>query len=81
MGNLTALLARIKPAVAATRFEGEKSSKNAGYVDRVARANVILTLIEIRRRSAIPEDLEKKGTIQMLGAMYDLANGKVDFIS
>jgi carbonic anhydrase len=32
LGNLTGLLARIKPARAATRFEGEMSSKNAAYV-------------------------------------------------
>ena len=63
LGNLTALLARIKPAIPATKFDGEKSSKNAAYVDAVARVNVVLTLAEIRRRSPILEDLEKKGSI------------------
>lgn len=29
VGNLTGLLARIKAAIPATKFEGEKSSKNA----------------------------------------------------
>jgi carbonic anhydrase len=33
MGNLTGLLARIKPAITATKFDGEKSTKNAAYVD------------------------------------------------
>jgi hypothetical protein len=44
MGNLTGLLARLKPAISATRFTGEKSSKNAAYVDAVARTNVVLGL-------------------------------------
>jgi carbonic anhydrase len=42
LGNLTGLLARIKPAIPETKFEGEKSSKNPAYVDAVARTNVTL---------------------------------------
>jgi carbonic anhydrase len=81
MGNLTGLLARIKPAISATKFDGEKSSKNAAYVDAVARTNVLLALDNTRRRSPILEDLEKKGSIQIVGAMYDLATGMVEFVS
>jgi carbonic anhydrase len=80
LGNLTGLLARIKPAIPATKYDGEKSSKNAAYVDAVARTNVVLGLAEIRRRSPILEDLEKKGSIQITGAMYNLANGAVEFV-
>jgi carbonic anhydrase len=80
LGNLTGLLARIKPAIAATKFDGEKSSKNAGYVDAVARTNVTLALSEIRRRSTILKDLQKKGTIQITGAMYQLSTGVVEFV-
>ena len=80
MGNLTGLLARIKPAITATTFDGEKSSKNAAYVDAVARTNVALTLDSIRRRSPILSDLETKGSIRVAGAMYDLATGKVEFL-
>lgn len=81
MGNLTALLARIKPAITATTFSGEKSSKNPTYVDAVARTNVRLGVENIRRRSPILEGLEKKGSIQIAGAMYDLATGMADFVS
>jgi carbonic anhydrase len=81
MGNLTGLLARIKPAISATTFDGEKSSKNAAYVDAVARTNVVVALDSIRRRSPILDDLEKKGSIRVAGAMYDLATGKVEFVS
>ena len=44
LGNLTGLLARIKPAIPQTKFEGEKSSKNPAYVDAVARTNVLVAL-------------------------------------
>jgi carbonic anhydrase len=81
MGNLTGLLARIKPAISATTFDGEKSSKNAAYVDAVARTNVVVALDNIRRRSPILADLEKKGSIRIAGAMYDLATGKVEFLA
>jgi len=81
VGNLTGLLARIKPAIPATKFDGEKSSKNASYVDAVARTNVTLGIGDIRRRSPILEELEKKGNIKITGAMYDLATGVVDFIT
>jgi carbonic anhydrase len=81
LGNLTGLLARIKPAIPETKFDGEKSSKNANYVDAVARTNVTRALAEIRRRSPVLEELEKKGNIKITGAMYDLANGRVDFVS
>ncbi len=80
LGNLTGLLARIKPAIAGTKFDGERSSKNANYVDAVARTNVMLGVAEIRRRSPILEALEKKGTIRISGAMYDLASGVVEMV-
>ena len=80
LGNLTGLLARIKPAISATKFDGEKSSKNAPYVDAVARTNVVLGLGEIRRRSPMLGDLERKGAVKITGAMYDLSNGMVDFV-
>jgi carbonic anhydrase len=81
LGNLTGLLARIKPAIPATKVDGEKSSKNAAYVNAVARTNVVLGLAEIRQRSPILEGLEEKGSVKIAGAMYDLATGAVEFVS
>ncbi len=80
LGNLTGLLARIKPAIAGTKFDGERSSKNASYVNAVAQTNVVLGVAEIRRRSPILETLEKKGSIKIVGAMYDLATGAVEIV-
>jgi len=79
LGNLTGLLSRIKPAIAATKFEGDKSSKNPAYVDAVARTNVELTIDSIRQRSTVLADLEKKGSIKISGAMYDLVTGAAEF--
>ena len=79
LGHLTGLLRQIRPAVLATVYEGEKSSKNANYVDAVARTNVRLGLEEIRRRSEILADLEAKRSIRLVGATYELDSGAVRF--
>src|SRR5262245_26723528 len=77
MGNLTGVLARVKPAITATTFAGQKSSTNAAYVDAVARTHVLIGLDNIRRRSPILAELEKKNAVQIVGGMYDLATGLV----
>jgi carbonic anhydrase len=79
LGNLTGLLARIKPAISATAFQGDTSSKNPIYVDAIARTNVRLGIENIRRRSPILAELEKNRTIRIAGAMYDLTTGAVEF--
>src|SRR5262245_41820107 len=61
LAHLTGLLAKIRPAVEATRYEGERSAKNDGFVDAVARKNVELTMADIRGRSPVLADLEAKG--------------------
>ena len=81
MGNLTGLLARVKPAIAATSFDGTKSSKNAAYVDQVARTNVRIGLDQIRRQSPLLADLENKQTILIVGGMCDLTTGIVEFLA
>jgi carbonic anhydrase len=81
LGNLTGLLAKIRPAVSATSYQGDRSAKNAAFVDAVARRNVELTMENIRKGSPVLNDLKAKGTIAIVGAMYDLASGKVDFFS
>jgi len=73
------LLAKIKPAVAATEYAGEKTSKNYAFVDAVARKNVELTMADIRKNSPVLAGLESSGTIKIAGAMYNLQNGVVDF--
>jgi carbonic anhydrase len=79
LGNLTGLLAKIKPAVAATTYAGERTSKNYAFVDAVARKNVELTMVNIRKDSPVLAELESTGAIKIAGAMYNLNVGVVDF--
>jgi carbonic anhydrase len=81
LGNLTGLLNKIKPAVDATHYEGEHSSKNSEFVDEVAKTNVRLTIGAIRAHSNVLADLEKDGKIKIVGSMYRLAGGRVDFFT
>jgi carbonic anhydrase len=81
LGNLTGLLAKIRPAVDATSYAGERSSKNYKFVDAVARKNVELTMAEIHGRSPVLAELAKSGAIKVAGAMYDLETGAVEFFA
>lgn len=81
LGNLTGLLAKIKPAVAATAYSGERTSKNYAFVDAVARKNVEITMANIRKGSPVLAGMESAGAIKIAGAMYNLESGVVDFFS
>jgi len=81
LGNLTGLLARLEPAVAATTFDGEKSADNMAYVDAVARKNAELTVGNVREQSKVMADLEQAGRLRIVGAMYDVSSGAVEFLT
>jgi len=78
MGNLTKLLKKIKPAVKIA-----KSSKNKhqheNIVDQVSSLNVIEVMKQIPKKSKIIQDLIKKNKIALVGGMYNVSSGKVDF--
>ena len=77
MGNLTGLLSKIKPAVAAARTPGERNSKNHEFVEEVAEINVSDAIKTIRERSPILKELESQGKTKIIGALYDTNSGKV----
>jgi carbonic anhydrase len=81
LGNLTGLLAKIKPAIEATAYTGERSAKNYAFVDAVARKNVEMTVADIRKDSPVLAEMEAKGGIEMVGAMYNLETGAVEFFA
>ena len=81
LGNLTGLLAKIKPAVAETTYSGERTSKNYAFVDAVARKNVELTMANIRKGSPVLAGMESSGAIKIAGAMYNLQTGVADFFA
>lgn len=82
LGNVTALLAKIQPAVDAVEgFEADqRNSKNSEFVAKVVEQNVRQTVADIRERSEVLSDLEKSGDIKIVGGVYDLATGKVTLL-
>lgn len=81
LGNLTQLLAKIRPAIQATTYRGERSAANSEFVDAVARKNIDLTVAGIRQKSRVIAELEKAGAVKVAGAFYDLSTGAVEFMT
>jgi carbonic anhydrase len=81
LGNLTALLAKIRPAVNAVEFKGERTSHNLTFVDLVARKNVVLTMAEILEKSPVLRELHSKRSVKVAGAMYNLETATVEFFA
>lgn len=82
MGNLTKLIEKITPAVNAVKEPkdaGLRNSKNSDFVDNVSKKNVELTIERIHNESPILSEMEKNGEIKIIGAMYDINTGAVEF--
>ena len=80
LGNLTGLLAKIKPAIDAVPADVQpRTSKNYKFVDEVSEANVRLVMQQIRERSPILREMLDNGQIGLVGGMYDLSTGEVHF--
>ncbi|XMO88089.1 carbonic anhydrase family protein [Algibacter sp. AS12] len=82
LGNLTAMLSKIKPAVTAVSEPADASlrnSKNLDFVDSVSKKNVELTIDRIHAESSVLSEMEKNGEITIVGAMYDINTGAVNF--
>lgn len=81
LGNITEMLTAIKPAIGMSRaFPGDHTSKNYAFVDDVAENNVRFAIQQIRAKSPILKEMEEKGEIKIVGAMYSLADGSVQLI-
>ncbi len=80
LGNLTALLANIKPAVeAVTSVEGPRSSKHAAFVQAVAEENARFAARQLVERSAVLKEMVEKKEIGIVAAMHDIATGQISF--
>lgn len=80
MGNLTALLNKIQPAIyAEQKTLDNRTGSNASFVKNVTELNVHLTIDRIRRESPIIAELETKGQIKIVGGLYDVETGIVKF--
>jgi carbonic anhydrase len=80
LGNLTSLLENIKPAVEAVKgFEGKRNPSSPEFVNAVAKANIFLTMEKIKKQSPILNEMMAQGHILMVGCMYHLGTGVVEF--
>ena len=80
MGNLTELLSKLQPAVYEEQItKEERSSKNPEFVENVAEINVKRTVKSVLQRSHILAEMIENGEIGIIGAMYNVETGAVEF--
>ncbi|MBS1970754.1 MAG: hypothetical protein JSU04_10620 [Bdellovibrionales bacterium] len=80
LGFLTGVLDKIQPAVAQVKKSNPKfNPESYDDIDHVSEANVRMTVENIRKKSKIIRDLEAQNKILIVGAMYDISSGKVNF--
>lgn len=81
MGNLTELLSKLQPAVYQEKETIEnRNSSNAVFVENVAVFNVKRSVKALLERSYILEQMVENGEIGIVGAMYNVETGKVEFL-
>ncbi len=80
MGNLTALLAKIRPAVEdETKTKKNRNSKNPAFVENVGAINVKRTVKSILERSTILKEMVEKGEIGLIGGVHEITTGQVTY--
>ena len=82
LGNLTTLIKKIEPAVAAVIDPKEEALRNSGninFVNEVAKKNVLITIDNILAKSEVLAEMGQKGEIKIIGGMYDVNTGIVNF--
>ena len=78
MGNLTALLSKIRPAVDdELTIKENRNSGNGEFVEKVGNINVKRTVRSIMERSPILKEMIEKGEIGIVGGSHDIATGQV----
>ena len=82
LGNLTAMLRNFDAALAATRtVPAPGNSKNAALVQAVAEANVRIATKLLVDRSEVLRGLVVARELMIVGAMSDIASGRVTLFS
>jgi len=80
MGNLTALLSKIQPAVYDEKTETEnRNSGNGEFVEKVATINVKRTVQAVMERSPILKEMIENGVCGIVGGNHDISTGVVSF--
>ena len=73
-GHIVTLINAIKPAATAM------SGKSGDHVNNAVRQNVINQVNELRQLESVLAKGYESGDLLIVGAVYDLANGKVEFL-
>ena len=80
LGHLTTLLKKIEPAIENEKMTTEqRDGTNPAFVKNVTEINVHLTIDRIRKESPIIANLENEGKIKIIGGLYDVETGGVNF--
>lgn len=80
LGHLTALVQKVVPAMErVTHITRERNSKNSAFVESVAAQNVRWVMEQIYRRSPILAGMIDRDEIGIVGGMYDVDSGVVEF--
>lgn len=83
MGNLTALISKIQPAVYDEKTvtdEEKRNSSNSEFVEKVSTINVKRSVHAIMERSPILKEMIQAGTIGIVGGTHDITTGEVSFL-
>ncbi len=81
MGNLTALLTKIKPAIEAeTTITKNRNSSNTDFIEKVTTLNVMQSVKLIPERSLILKEMIDAGQIGIVGGSHNIATGAVTFL-
>lgn len=81
LGNITYVMDEIKPAVDSVKgITEDRTSKNKDFVKEVTKKNVQLTMKKVLADSEILAELVKEGKLSVIGGIYDVSTGKVDFL-
>jgi len=82
LGYLTALLAKIQPAIdEAMKTSGKKDCNSEKFINMAAEYNVRNVVKKIPQESSVIRNLIKAGQLKVVGAMYHLRTGKVEFLT
>ena len=80
LNHLTTLLQKIKPAIEKETVTVEnRNGSNEAFVNNVTALNVHETIARIRAESSIIAELENKGVVKIIGGVYNVETGLVDF--
>ena len=80
MGNLTALLSKLQPAIYDEKTVTEnRTSSNEEFVEKVSTINIKRTVHAIMERSPILKEMIAKGECGIIGGNHNISTGEVSF--